>query len=75
MFKISWGRWSDPACRKFLLAPDVYAPFEAYAIIRGYHGQDGMSPVDIVVTDLDGNSVDMTKGLPSVAALGTYGNH
>jgi len=40
-------------------------------ILTGYGRDDGVSPVDIKVTDLDGEEIDMKKGLAHAAANGT----
>lgn len=74
MYKISWARKSDRFARQFVLAPDVHALLAIHWIITGYGRNDGASPVDIKVTDLDGNEVDMTKGLADAAGQGTYGS-
>lgn len=72
MFKISWARKGDKYHRTFLLVPDVHALFDVYFVITGYGRDDGCSPVDIRVTNLDGHEVDMSKGLADVAPQGTY---
>jgi len=72
MYKISWGRTSDKHHRTFVIVPDVYALFDVYFVITGYGRDDGCAPVDITVTNLDGHEVDMTKGLPEAASIGTY---
>lgn len=72
MYKITWTRSSDKYHKTFLLVPDVYALFEVYFIITGYGRNDGCTPVEIVVTNLNGDVLDMSKGLPYVASRGTY---
>jgi hypothetical protein len=72
MYKISWGRASDLHVRAFILVPDVHTLFDAYWVITGYGRQDGMTPLEIRVTNLDGAEVDMTKGAAAAASMGTY---
>jgi hypothetical protein len=74
MFKISWGRKTDPVNRTFALVGDVDSLFELYHIISGYGREDGVAPVDVEVTNLDGRVVPMDKGTAYAAAYGTYGN-
>lgn len=71
MFKVSWVRRNDGFHRVFVLVPDVHTLFELYFVLTGYGRGDGCTPEDIVVTDLDGEVVDMTKGLADVAGRGT----
>ena len=72
MYKISWVRKSDKFHRTFVIVPDVYALFEIYHIITGYGRGDGISPQNVKVTNLEGDIVDMTKGLPNAASYGSY---
>lgn len=72
MYKISWARKNDKFHRTFVIVPDVYALFETYFIINGYGVNDGCAPIDIKVTNLDGDVVDMSKGLADAAGQGTY---
>jgi len=72
MFKISWARKSDRFHRTFIVVPCVRALFDAYHIITGYGRDDGCVPIDIKVTNLDGEEVDMTNGLAEAASMGTY---
>jgi hypothetical protein len=73
MFKVSWARRSDKFAVTFVLLPDVRALFDFYHILTGYGRDDGCSPIDIKVTNLDGDEIDMSKGLADVAGWGTYG--
>jgi hypothetical protein len=75
MFKISFGRKNDKFHTTFLLVPDVQALFNVYFVITGYGRDDGCTPVDVKVTNLDGDEIDMTKGLINVASRGTYASH
>lgn len=72
MYKIAWGRRSDKYHKTFLVVPDVHALFDVYFVITGYGRDDGCTPVDVVVTNLDGCEIDMTKGIAHAAAWGTY---
>lgn len=72
MYKISWARKSDKFHRTFLIVPDVHALFDVYHIVTGYGLNDGCTPIDIKVTNLDGYEIDMTKGLAEAASSGTY---
>jgi hypothetical protein len=72
MYKISWGQRSDKYHRTFLIVPDVHALFDVWFVITGYGRDDGCTPVDVRVTNLDGYEVDMTKGLSEAASAGTY---
>lgn len=72
MYKISWARRSDKFKRTFVLVADVHALFDAYFIITGYGRDDGSTPVDVKVTNLNGDDVDMSRGLPDAASFGTY---
>ena len=67
MYKISWARRSDRFHRTFLLVPDVRALFDVYFVVTGYGRDDGCTPIDVKVTDLDGVDVDMTRGISGVA--------
>ncbi len=71
MFKISWGKRSDPLERRFVIVPDVYSLFDLYFVLTGYGRDDGCTPVDVKVTDLDGHEVDMSKGSLYAASQGT----
>lgn len=72
MYKISWARRSDKFSRTFILCPCVYSLFTTYHILTGYGNNDGASPIDIKVTNLNGDEIDMTKGLADAAGQGTY---
>lgn len=72
MYKITWGMKSDKFQTNFILCPDYKSVFNAWWIITGYGRADGSTPVNIVVSDLEGNVIDMTKGTSSVATYGTY---
>ncbi len=72
MYQISWARKSDKFARTFVIIPNVHVLFEVYHIVTGYGRDDGSSPLDIKVTNLDGDEVDMSKGLADAAAYGTY---
>ena len=72
MFKISWARPTDKYHRVFIIVPDVRTLFDTYWVITGYGRRDGMTPVDVQVTNLDGHSVDMSQGLAAAASVGTY---
>lgn len=72
MFKISWGRKNDKFHQTFILVPDVHSLFEIYHIINGYGTNDGITPTDIKVTNLDGEEIDMKNGLANAASYGTY---
>lgn len=72
MYKISWARKNDKFHKTFVIVPDVYALFSVYHVVTGYGRNDGSSPVDIVVTNLSGHVVDMSKGLADAAGQGTY---
>lgn len=72
MFKISWGRKSDKFHQTFVIVPDAHALSEAWHIITGYGRNDGLAPHCVKVTNLDGHEIDMSKGLPNAAAMGTY---
>ena len=72
MFKISWARESDPYRVTFILVPDVRALFDAYFVITRYGRKDGCKPINVTVTNLDGDVIDMTKGLNHAASFGTY---
>lgn len=63
MFKLSWGRSSDPFRITTILLPDVHSLFDAYYVVTGYGRNDGLRPVNIRATNLDGEEVDVTKGL------------
>lgn len=71
MYKISWGRKSDKYHRTFLLVPDVHALFDVWFVVTGYGRDDGCTPIDVIVTNLDGDEVDMKKGLSEAASHGT----
>jgi hypothetical protein len=71
MYKITWGMESDKFQTNFILCPDYQSVFNAWWIITGYGRRDRLTPVDVVVSDLEGNVVDMTKGIHSVASYGT----
>lgn len=71
MYKISWSKPCSGS-RAFILVSDVHALFDAYWVITGYGRRDGLTPIDIVVTNLDGDVVDMSKGLAAAASYGTY---
>lgn len=72
MYKITWGRKSDKFHKTFIIIPDCYALFETYSIISSYGKNDGYSPIDIKVTNLDGQTLDMSKGIGEIASIGTY---
>jgi hypothetical protein len=72
MYKLSWARINDRFHRTFVVVPDVHALFELYHVVQGYGMEDGCVPVEVKVTNLDGDEVDMTKGLAEVAGQGTY---
>jgi hypothetical protein len=72
MYKISWGKKSDKYHRTFLIVPDVHALFDVYFVVTGYGRNDGCTPVDVTVTNLDGHEIDMTNGLAEAASSGTY---
>lgn len=72
MYKISWGRKNDKFYQTFLVVQDVHTLFEIYHVITGYGRDDGCVPVNVLVTNLDGFEVDMSKGLAAVASCGTY---
>jgi hypothetical protein len=71
MFKISWNKPCSGG-RTFVLVPDVHALFDAYWVITGYGRRDGCTPIEIVVTNLDGDVIDMSKGAANAASYGTY---
>jgi hypothetical protein len=73
MFRISWVRKSDKFHKTFVIVPDVYSLFEAYFVITRYGGDDGCSPTEVIVTNLDGVVVDMSLGMAAVASMGTLG--
>lgn len=75
MFKIEWGRISDPYAKTFIIVPDAHALFEVYHILEGYGRQDGSIPVSIKVTNLDGHLVDMSHGLAHASSQGTYSSN
>lgn len=70
MYKIQWSRSSDEFYKSFVIVPDIYALFDLYHIFK-----NAPRVANVVVTDLDGNTIDMTAGLPDVASRGTYGSH
>lgn len=70
MFKISWTK-SYQSGRAFVLVPDAQALFDAYWVVTGYGRSDGCTPIDIVVTNLDGYVIDMSKGVAHAAGYGT----
>jgi len=72
MYKITWSKSSDPFHITYILVPDAYALFSAYFVITGYGRNDGCSPINIKVTNLDGYEIDMSKGLANAASSGTY---
>lgn len=72
MYKISWAKKSDKFSIKFILVPDVHTLFDIYHIITGYGRKDGCVPIDIKVTNLNGEVIDMSKGLNHVAGYGSY---
>lgn len=68
MYKISWGRKSDIFHKTYIIVPDVHSLFETHFIISGYGRDDGCTPANIVVTNLDGVVIDITKGLANAAS-------
>ena len=70
MFKIEWF-WSD-GLSSFALVPDIYAAFALHWVITGYGRDDGFKPLRVLVTNLDGEVVDMSGGVRAVAGRGTY---
>lgn len=71
MYKISWGQKSDRFLRVFCIVPNVDVLFDLYHILTGYGRNDGPTPVDIEVTNLDGHVIDMSKGLADAAIYGS----
>jgi hypothetical protein len=73
MYKVSWARSSDPHGQYFVLCPDVWALYAFYHVLTNYGAKDGCIPVRIKVTNLDGDAVDVSKGLADAAGQGSYG--
>lgn len=71
MFKITWGKRSDRFSRSCIICPDVEALFDAWFVITGYGRDDGCTPINVEVSNLDGVLIDMTKGLADAAGRGT----
>jgi len=46
--------------------------FDVWFVITGYGKDDGCTPVDVKVTNLDGDEIDMTKGILEAISNGTY---
>ncbi len=72
MFKIScWGKRSDPLERTIRYRPRCFSFLICIFVLTGYGRDDGCTPVDVKVTDLDGHEVDMSKGSLYAASQGT----
>jgi len=71
MFRVSWHNANDPYVRRWVLVPNVYALFNLHFILTGYGRGDGLAPCGIEVTDLEGNLVDMNRGIAGAAGQGT----
>lgn len=68
MFKITWGKSSDEFDRVYIIAPDAKSLFAIWFVITGYGRNDGCTPVNVRVTNLDGVEVDMSRGLACAAS-------
>ena len=69
-YKITWGRKTDRHHKTTILVSGIDDLFEAYFIITGYGRADGVTPIEVKVTNLDGVEIDMSKGYKNVPTQG-----